>query len=79
VTHRRRRPDNPDTGATTAPAFGASLLAFATLLPRRLAPPAAALGALLIALYVLRLVVLHAHNVAVVATAALTGFVLSPL
>jgi hypothetical protein len=58
---------------------GAGLLVFATLLPRRLAPLAATLGVLRIALYVLRLTVLDAHNTAVVATAGLTGFVLSPL
>lgn len=64
---------------------GLALLVFAPLLaraeemPRGLAPLALALGIVLVALYVLRLVVLDADNAAIVTTAALAGFVLSPL
>jgi hypothetical protein len=69
-------------GLLTFGVAGLALLAFAPLvartpgMPRRLTP---LLGVLLVALYALRLVVLDADNVAVVATAALTGFVVSPL
>jgi hypothetical protein len=64
---------------------GLALLVFAPLLaraeemPRGLAPLALALGIVLVALYVLRLVVLDADSAAIVTTAALAGFVLSPL
>jgi hypothetical protein len=64
---------------------GLALLAFAPLvartpaLPHGLAPLTLLLGVLLVALYGLRLVVLDAGNPVVVATAALTGFVVSPL
>jgi LPXTG-motif cell wall-anchored protein len=69
-------------GLLTFGAGGLSLLLFTPLLARserKLAPIAATLGVLLLALYVLRLVVLDADNVAVVAIAAATGFVVSPV
>ena len=67
-------------GLLTFGAGGLALLVYAAALaPRRLAWLAAVLGALLVALYVLRLVVLDADNAAIVGIAALVGFVLSPL
>src|SRR3954449_2977867 len=67
-------------GLLTFGVAGLALLVFAPLIPtRRFAALSATLGVALVALYVLRLVVLDADNVAVVATAALAGFVLSPL
>jgi hypothetical protein len=72
-------------GLLTFGAGGLALLAFAPLLarteamPKALAPLAASLGILLVILYVLRLVVLDAESAAIVAPAALAGFVLSPL
>ena len=59
---------------------GLSLLLFAPLLANAENKTlAATLGALLLSLYVLRLVVLDADNGAIVALAAITGFVVSPL
>ncbi len=61
---------------------GLSLLLFTPVLApaqRKLAPLAATLGVLLVSLYALRLVVLDADNAAIVAVAAVTGFVVSPL
>jgi hypothetical protein len=67
-------------GLLTFGVGGLALLVYAAALaPRRLAWLAAGLGVLLVALYVLRLVVLDADNAAILAIAALVGFVLSPL
>ena len=66
-------------GLLTFGVSGLALLAYTPLLRRSLAVPAAALGALLIGLYALRLVVLDADSAAIVAPAALAGFILSPL
>jgi hypothetical protein len=67
-------------GLLTFGVGGLALLVYAAALaPRRLAWLAGALGVLLVALYVLRLVVLDADNPAIVTIAALAGFVLSPL
>jgi hypothetical protein len=67
-------------GMLTFGVSGLALLVYAAALaPRRLAWHAGVLGVMLVALYVLRLVVLDADNTAIVAIAALAGFVLSPL
>jgi hypothetical protein len=67
-------------GLLTFGAAGLALLVFAPLLNgKRFKLHTALLGLALLTLYALRLTVLDAGNPAVVATAALTGFILSPL
>ena len=65
-------------GLLTFGVSGLALLLCAPLLRRTLAPLAVTLGALLIALYVLRLVVLDAESAAIVVTAALVGLRAQP-
>jgi hypothetical protein len=65
-------------GLLTFGAAGLSVLAFALLLRDRMRLLAAALGAGLVLVYVLRLTVVDADSAAIVAPAALVGFVLSP-